>query len=139
MRVANAFGVSANSRSNSTLARRLSLFCFAAIRAPKSSSACGGSSPCSAANVSSTWRSDLHVLETFAAEHGELPPQALEDFGARIAAKQNKLRRRANVEFERLFAETPNAFATRIAAYLGHPVREPEVAEDEPAKAVSAA
>jgi hypothetical protein len=45
------------------------------------------------------------------------------------------------VEFERLFAETPNAFATRIAAYLSHPVREPEVAEDEPAtaKAVSAA
>jgi CHAD domain-containing protein len=84
---------------------------------------------------------DLHVLETFAAEHGELPPQALEDFGARIAAKQNKLRRRANVEFERLFAETPNAFATRIAAYLGHPVREPEVPQDEPAaaKAASAA
>jgi CHAD domain-containing protein len=84
---------------------------------------------------------DLHVLETFAAEHGELPPQALEDFGARIAAKQNKLSRRANVEFERLFAETPNAFATRIAAYLAHPVREPEVPQDEPAaaKAASAA
>ena len=79
---------------------------------------------------------DLHVLETFAAEHGELPPQALEDFGARIAAKQNKLRRRANVEFERLFAETPNAFATRIAAYLGHPVREPEVVQDEPVAAL---
>jgi hypothetical protein len=45
------------------------------------------------------------------------------------------------VEFERLFAETPSAFATRIAAYLGHPVTEPEVAEIEPAaaKAVSAA
>jgi hypothetical protein len=42
------------------------------------------------------------------------------------------------VEFERLFAETPNAFATRIAAYLSHPVREPEVAEDEPAAATSA-
>ena len=58
-----------------------------------------------------------------------------------MAAKQNKLRRRANVEFERLFAETPNAFATRIAAYLGHPVTEPEVAQDEPAaaKAASAA
>jgi hypothetical protein len=82
---------------------------------------------------------DLHVLGTFAAEHGELPPQALEDLGARMASKQKKLRRRANVEFERLFAETPNAFATRIAAYLSHPVREPEVAEDEPAKAVSAA
>ena len=82
---------------------------------------------------------DLHVLGTFAAEHGELLPQALEDLGDRIASKQKKLRRRANVEFERLFAETPNAFATRIAAYLGHPVREPEVVEDEPAKAVSAA
>ncbi len=74
---------------------------------------------------------DLHVLGTFAAEHGELPPQALEDLGSRMAAKQSKLKRRANVEFERLFAETPNAFATRIAAYLDHPVREPEVAEDD--------
>jgi CHAD domain-containing protein len=82
---------------------------------------------------------DLHVLGTFAAEHGELAPQALEDLGARMAAKQKKLRRRANVEFERLFAETPSAFATRMAAYLNHPVREPEVAGDEPAKAVSAA
>ena len=33
---------------------------------------------------------DLHVLGTFAAEHGELPPQALEDLGARIESKQNK-------------------------------------------------
>jgi CHAD domain-containing protein len=81
---------------------------------------------------------DLHVLGTFAAEHGELPPQALEELGIRMEAKQKKLKRRANIEFERLFAETPNAFATRIAAYLNHPVREPEVAEDEP-KAVSAA
>ncbi len=83
---------------------------------------------------------DLHVLGTFAAEHGELPPQALEDLGARIESKQKKLRRRANVEFERLFAETPNAFATRIAAYLGHPVIEPEVTQGEPAaaKAISA-
>jgi hypothetical protein len=58
-----------------------------------------------------------------------------------MTAKQNKLRRRANVEFERLFAETPNAFATRIAAYLGHPVTEPDVTPDEPAAAntVSAA
>ena len=78
---------------------------------------------------------DLHVLGTFAAEHGELPPQALEDLGARIESKQKKLRRRANVEFERLFAETPNAFATRIAAYLGHPVIEPEVTQGEPAAA----
>ena len=84
---------------------------------------------------------DLHVLGTFAAEHGELPPQALEDLGARMASKQKKLRRRANVEFERLFVETPEAFAARIAAYLGHPVTQPEIAQDEPgaAKAVPAA
>jgi CHAD domain-containing protein len=84
---------------------------------------------------------DLHLLGTFAAEHGELSPQALEDLGARTASKQKKLKRRAGIEFERLFAETPNAFATRIAAYLNHPVTKPEVAEDEPvaAKAVSAA
>ncbi len=81
---------------------------------------------------------DLHVLGTFAAEHGELPPQALQELRVRMEAKQKKLKRRANVEFERLFAETPSAFATRIAAYLNHPVREPEVAEDEP-KAVSVA
>jgi CHAD domain-containing protein len=81
---------------------------------------------------------DLHVLGTFAAEHGELAPQALEDLGARMASKQKKLRRRANVEFERLFAETPSAFATRIAAYLGHPVREPEVTHDQPAAANAA-
>ena len=42
--------------------------------------------------------------------------------------KQKKLKRRAHVEFERLFAETPSAFAARIAAYLAHPVTEPEVA-----------
>ncbi len=81
---------------------------------------------------------DLHVLGTFAAEYGELAPQALEDLASRMTAKQNNLRRRANVEFERLFAEAPNAFATRIAAYLDHPVREPEVAEDEPPATKSA-
>ena len=84
---------------------------------------------------------DLHVLGTFVAEYGELPPQALEELCARMEAKKDKLRGRANVEFERLFAETTNAFATRIAAYLGHPVREPQIAQDDPdaAKAVSAA
>ncbi|MGB7977471.1 MAG: CHAD domain-containing protein, partial [Roseiarcus sp.] len=84
---------------------------------------------------------DLHVLESFAAEHGDLPQEALENLGARIAAKQHKLRRRAHVEFERLFAETPNAFATRIAAYLSHPMTEPVVAAEESgaAKAASAA
>ena len=74
---------------------------------------------------------DLHVLETFAAEHGELSPQALEELGDRIDSKQKKLKRRAHVEFERLFAETPSAFAARIAAYLAHPVSLPEVALDE--------
>ena len=33
---------------------------------------------------------DLHVLGTFAAEHGELPPQALEDLGARIEFEAEK-------------------------------------------------
>ena len=69
---------------------------------------------------------DLHVLEKFAAEHSGLPPEALEGLGARIESKQKKLKRRANVEFERLFAETPSAFATRISAYLAHPVTEPD-------------
>jgi CHAD domain-containing protein len=84
---------------------------------------------------------DLHVLETFTAEHGGLSAQGLEELGARIKQKQAKLKRRAHVEFERLFAETPSAFGTRIAAYLAHPVTEPEDAEDEPAaaKAASAA
>ena len=84
---------------------------------------------------------DLHVLETFAAEHGGLSAQGLEELGARITLKQKKLKWRAHVEFERLFAETPNAFATRIAAYLANPVREPEIAPDGPAaaKATSAA
>ena len=68
---------------------------------------------------------DLHVLETFAGEHGKLAPPALEDLRARVEAKQQKLRRRAESEFERLFAEKPRAFTTRIAAYLGNPVIEP--------------
>jgi CHAD domain-containing protein len=76
---------------------------------------------------------DLHVLGTFAAEHGALPPPALEELRARMALKQNKLKRRAGVEFERLFAETPSAFAIRVAAYLCHPVTEPGVAENDSA------
>jgi CHAD domain-containing protein len=81
---------------------------------------------------------DLHVLETFAAEHGGLSTQALEELGARIALKQKKLKRHANVEFERLFAEMPSAFAARIEAYLNHPVTKPAVAQDEPAPATAA-
>ena len=76
---------------------------------------------------------DLHVLGTFAAEQGALPPPALEELRARMALKQNKLKRRAGVEFERLFAETPSAFAIRVAAYLDHPVTEPGVAENDSA------
>ena len=75
---------------------------------------------------------DLHTLEKFAEKHGELSAQGLEDLGARMASKQKKLKRRAGVEFGRLFAETPNAFATRVAAYLARPVSEPEVAQEEP-------
>jgi CHAD domain-containing protein len=74
---------------------------------------------------------DLDVLGKFAAEHSGLAPQALEELGARMEAKQKKLKRRAHVEFDRLFAETPSAFATRLAAYLARPVTEPE----EPAAA----
>jgi CHAD domain-containing protein len=81
---------------------------------------------------------DLHVLGTFAAEYGELAPQALEDLGSRVTAKQTKLKRRANVEFERLFAEKPNAFATRIGAYLANPVKEPRDTHDEPLAAKTA-
>ena len=74
---------------------------------------------------------DLHVLETFAADHGRLAPPALEDLRARVEAKQKKLRRRANVEFERLFAERPEAFAARLGAYLKQPVDEPKLTEPE--------
>jgi len=84
---------------------------------------------------------DLHVLDKFAAEHGGLPPRALEDLAARTASKQEKLKRRANVEFERLFVETPSAFATRIGAYLIRPVTKPMSERDEAvaAKPASAA
>ena len=69
---------------------------------------------------------DLHVLARFAAERGELAPEALADLTARTAAKQKKLRRRAEAEFDRLFAETPKAFETRLAAYLARPVTKPD-------------
>jgi CHAD domain-containing protein len=70
---------------------------------------------------------DLHVLAQFAAARGDLKPEALKDLGGRTAAKQKKLRRRAQAEFDRLFAETPGAFAARLAAYLARPVMKPEV------------
>ena len=68
---------------------------------------------------------DLHVLAEFAAARGGLTPEALKDLTARTAEKQKKLRRRAEEEFDRLFAETPGAFAARLAAYLARPVTKP--------------
>jgi CHAD domain-containing protein len=74
---------------------------------------------------------DLHVLAGFAAERGGLGPEAMEALVDRVAARQKKLRRRAKVEFERLFAETPKAFAARLAAYLSRPVMKPEAETGE--------
>jgi len=81
---------------------------------------------------------DLHVLSGFAAERGGLKPEAMEALIERVSARQKKLRRRAKVEFERLFAETPNAFAARLAAYLARPVTKPLATESEPASAKAA-
>ncbi len=81
---------------------------------------------------------DFHVLAQFAAERGDLKPEALKDLGARTAARQKKLRRRAQAEFDRLFAETPSAFAARLAAYLARPVMKPTTDEGEPAAAKAA-
>ena len=78
---------------------------------------------------------DLHVLAGFAAKRGELKPQALEALAARVAGKQKKLRRRAKAEFDRLFAETPEAFAARLAAYLARPVTKPLAGDDAPTAA----
>ena len=81
---------------------------------------------------------DFDVLGRFAADRGELPPEALEALNLRMAAKQKKLRRRAKAEFDRLFAEPPDAFATRLAAYLARPVTKPMTEDDEPAAAKAA-
>jgi CHAD domain-containing protein len=78
---------------------------------------------------------DLHVLVGFAAARGGLEPEAMEGLADRAAARQKKLRRRAKVEFDRLFAETPNAFAARLAAYLARPVMKPEVESEATAEA----
>jgi CHAD domain-containing protein len=82
---------------------------------------------------------DLDVLAAFATEHGELKPEALAALAARAAGKQKKLRRRAKAEFCRLFAETPSAFATRLAAYLARPVTKPLAGDDVSAAAQAAA
>jgi len=65
---------------------------------------------------------DLHVLATFATERAALAPEALAGLMAPLASKQKKLRRRAETEFDRLFAETPDAFAERLSAYLRQPM-----------------
>jgi hypothetical protein len=48
-----------------------------------------------------------------------------------VEAKQKKLRRRAETEYERLFAETPEAFGARLDAYLARPVNKPTAEEDQ--------
>lgn len=75
---------------------------------------------------------DLHVLAEFAAESGALEPEALAQLRERAEAKQQKLRRRAEIESGRLFAETPRAFAARLDAYLAQPVSPPAAKQDEP-------
>jgi CHAD domain-containing protein len=69
---------------------------------------------------------DLEVLGKFAAERGGLMPEALALVAERVAAKQKKLRRRARTEFDRLFAESPDAFAERLSVYLKRPMEEPK-------------
>jgi CHAD domain-containing protein len=65
---------------------------------------------------------DFNTLERFAAERGGLSPSALAVLAERLEPKKNKLKRRAAIEFERLFAEAPDAFATRLNVYLKHPL-----------------
>jgi CHAD domain-containing protein len=73
---------------------------------------------------------DLHVLAGFAVERGGASPEALAQLQERVEAKQQKLRRRAETEYERLFAETPQAFAARLEAYLARPVSKPTFDEE---------
>jgi CHAD domain-containing protein len=81
---------------------------------------------------------DLHVLAQFAVERGGASPEALAQLQERVEAKQKKLGRRAEIEYERLFVETPEAFAARLDAYLARPVNKPEVGQDGPAAAKTA-
>ncbi len=74
---------------------------------------------------------DLNVLRKFATDRGTLSEDALASLTERVEAKQTKLRKRAHVEFERLFAETPTAFAHRLATYLHHPKKEPHPKEGQ--------
>ena len=78
---------------------------------------------------------DLEVLGKFAAERGVLAPEALAQLTQRLEAKQKKLRWRAETEFDRLFAETPDAFAERLSAYLRRPMEKPTLATEMQSKA----
>jgi len=79
---------------------------------------------------------DFTVLGTFAVERGGLGPEALGLLTERLEAKQKKLRRRAETEFARLFAETPDAFAGRLSAYLERPMEKPALAARIPTEAM---
>ena len=74
---------------------------------------------------------DLHVLAGFAVERGGASPEALAELQERVEARQKKLRRRAETEYERLFVETPEAFAARLEAYLARPVNKPAVSDED--------
>jgi len=78
---------------------------------------------------------DWSVLMAFAAKRVELSPGGLAALNERAAAKQAKLRRRALKCFERLFSETPDAFADRLSAYLRQPMEKPWTAHAKAAAA----
>lgn len=75
---------------------------------------------------------DLAVFGKFAAERGELSPEGLTALTELLGAKQRKHRRRARAQFERLFTESADAFADRLAAYLRQPLEKPKLANGEP-------
>ena len=79
---------------------------------------------------------DLETLGRFAAERAGLSSEALAGLSERLETKQNKLRRRAAIEFERLFAETSDAFSARLAAYLRHPMNKLELPQRPAAKRI---
>ena len=64
---------------------------------------------------------DLTVLGEFALSRRELDSVEAESLVQLILRKRRPLERRAQSQFERLFAERPNAFARRIGAYLAFP------------------
>ncbi len=75
---------------------------------------------------------DLYVLGAFATERATLAPAALAAFIAGLEVKQERLIRRAESEFDRLFAETPGAFAVRLSAYLRRPMEKLKVPHRRP-------